>query len=218
MITVSETVEEIIKESPFLESAMSEGLLNLSALSRKIQPRIRKKLIKDVKEGAIVMALKRLKPKLSVKYSGVRHVLKNLGDITVRSNLNVYTFEKSPTLMGYLSELIKIVGLQQGKFITVTQGVYETTIIISENFKNEVSEIFRDEKLLVCIKDLSSITVELPTENVKTVGVYFTLLKVLAWNNISLVDAVSTTNEITIVFKNKDVEKAFSVLKNLKTK
>ena len=42
MIKVSEIVEKNIKKSPFLEEALSRGILNLSALARMIKPDVEK--------------------------------------------------------------------------------------------------------------------------------------------------------------------------------
>jgi hypothetical protein len=60
MITVSEAVQAIVRSSPLLEEGMSRGLLNVSAVARTIRPRVSKYAKKEVSEGAVVMALKRL--------------------------------------------------------------------------------------------------------------------------------------------------------------
>jgi len=58
MTTISESVNEIVSRKPFLEETLATGLINLSSLAREIQPEVCEKLNKDVKHGAIVMALK----------------------------------------------------------------------------------------------------------------------------------------------------------------
>ena len=40
MITISQAVEAIIKVKPFISDALSDGLINISALARQIQPEI----------------------------------------------------------------------------------------------------------------------------------------------------------------------------------
>ncbi|NJK96693.1 MAG: aspartate kinase, partial [Bacteroidales bacterium] len=37
--------------------------------------------------------------------------------------------------------------------------------------------------------------------------------KQIAWEGISILEAVSTTNELSIILNDKDVDRAFSVLK-----
>ena len=53
--------------SPFLISALSQGIINLTSLSRIIKSEIEISLKKQVKYGAIVMALKRLSSELEFR-------------------------------------------------------------------------------------------------------------------------------------------------------
>jgi aspartokinase len=46
--------------------------------------------------------------------------------------------------------------------------------------------------------------------------VYYFILKQLAWANIPLQEIISTTNEITLVVKEKDINNAFAILMDLK--
>lgn len=62
MTSIPTVVEEIIKKKPFLESALIEGLVNLSALARKLKPEVEKQAGRTVNDGAIIMALNRLVP------------------------------------------------------------------------------------------------------------------------------------------------------------
>ena len=67
MKTISAVVEHYIKKKPFLQTALAQGIINLTSLSRQIKPEIAEELGKDVKDGAIVMALKRLSDDLEFR-------------------------------------------------------------------------------------------------------------------------------------------------------
>ena len=56
MLTIPNAVEEVIKKKPFLEGALVEGLVNLSALARQLKPEIEKKVGKEVNDSAVIMA------------------------------------------------------------------------------------------------------------------------------------------------------------------
>ena len=49
MKTISQAVSEYIKSKPFLSSALSDGIINFTSLSRKIKPDIQELLRKKVK-------------------------------------------------------------------------------------------------------------------------------------------------------------------------
>lgn len=216
MITVPELVEDIVGKSPFLEEGLSKGIINLSSLARIIQPQIQQKLLKDIKPGAIMMALKRLSKKISpTNNQKLTSVLKNITDITVRSNILEFAFDNSPSLFENQRRLLEEISSEKSSFFTFSSGVYETSLFVSQNLGNRVKKIFQDEKLRYEMKDLSAITLILPKEAVFVPGVYYCVLKALAWQGISFVEVVSSYTELTIILQNSNVDRAFSILKQL---
>ena len=70
--------------------------------------------------------------------------------------------------------------------------------------------------LIHSVLDLASITIKLPKENLDQSGVYYFILKQLAWANIPLQEVISTTHEMTVVVKEQDVNQTFAILMDLK--
>ena len=60
MKTVSNCVEDILISQPYLEEALSRNIINFSALAIELTEPISKMLKKEVKPGAIMMALRRV--------------------------------------------------------------------------------------------------------------------------------------------------------------
>ena len=209
-------VEEIIKKSPFLEEALAEGIINLSSLSRQIKPEIDEITGKDVQIGAIVMALKRLSPKfdpnLKIK---VKKVINKLGDITVRSKITYYTFNNSETIVEKQANLLKKLQGKKDIFFAFSQGVYETTIILSDSEHEGFDDIFKDETLIQKTQGLSSLTIKLPSENADVSGIYYFILKKIAWEGINILDIISTMHEFTIIVDDDSIDRAFTILENL---
>lgn len=217
MQSIGKTTEELINKSPFLREAMTDDLINISALARKLKPELEEIIGKEVKEGAIVMAIKRMTPglyhKLNIK---ITNVLGDLGDFLVRSNLTDYTFENSESLKAKQTELIREINKDNDSFFTLCKGVSETTFIISTNQSEVLETIFKTEKLRSHTPDLSSITVKLPKINTEIYDIYYYILKHLAWEGINIVEIMSTSNEFTVVVKQDDVDKAFKILMQIK--
>jgi len=215
MITIQQTIGRIVKSKPFLEEAISEGLINLSSLARKLIPEVEEILRKPVKQGAIVMALKRHQPgRLAGINIKAGQLLESLSNIIVRSNISVFTFENSANLYGRITELSKNLQHEKGLFFTFSYGVFETTIIVNSRVENQVLDMFKDEHMLAFHSRLSCITLYLPDENTEIAGYYYLILKLLAWEGINIVEVLSTTNEFSLIIEEKNVDKAFSLLKN----
>lgn len=222
MLSIPVAVEEVIKKKPFLEGALVDGLVNLSALARQIKPEVEEKIGKPVNDSAVIMALNRLVPRLELMSAmKVAKVVENMGDIIVRSNLADYTFVNTSTLYTLQAKLLNEVHSLKNVFCTFSQGIYETTLVVSDSISPLVEEIFAGENLIVKNTDLSLITIKLPSDNTICPGVYYYLFKELAWDNINVVEVISTSNEFTIVVSDKDIHRAFSILmeakRNVKT-
>ena len=100
MKTISQAVSEYVKSKPFLSSALSDGIINFTSLSRKIKPDIEEILRKKVNNGAIVMALNRLSINLEFQHTQkIKRVIKKIQEISVRSNLVDYNFKVSNTIL-----------------------------------------------------------------------------------------------------------------------
>lgn len=214
MITVPQIVEEIIKSSPILSENFNEGLINYSSLARKLQPEIEKKLFKKVTIGSIVMALKRLK----IQTAGNNRLFEVLGkitDLSLRSNLVSLSFANSPTLFQNQSLLLDSASKTPNSFLTISNGIYETSIFISKNLLEETQRIFKKETLKLKVENLSSITLILPKEAIDTPGIHYSVFKKLFASGVNVFETATSFTELTIFLRTEDTEKAFGVLKKL---
>jgi len=215
--TIASCVNEILVSRPFLEEALSRDIINFSALAKDLNQTISEMLRKPVKEGAITMALRRYNPPVDIENIGrLKAVFKNLGDITVRSNLSDFTFQNSTTLINSHSKVLEKINNNNQIFYAFTRGLFESNIIISSSEKKSIVEVFKNEKLIGLKDCLTTITLNLPEGNSKIVGLYYQIFKRLAWDNVTLYEVISTTNEFTILVEDHLVDKAFSVIKGLK--
>ncbi|MDB4595522.1 aspartate kinase [Flavobacteriaceae bacterium] len=216
MRTISSAVEDYIKSKPFLISALSQGIINLTSLSRIIKSEIELSLKKEVRYGAIVMALKRLSTELEFRTTfKIVKIIKDIGDITVRSSLIDYNFKVSETLLSNQAKLLSKVD-NNDDFYTSSRGVNECNIVVSGNLISLVEDVLKDEVLLSKQTNLSSISIKLPAENVSIPGVYYFVFQRLSWEGINIYEVISTSNEFTILVNEDQVDKAFKVIKNLK--
>ena len=215
MKTIAACVEELLIKQPFLEEALFRNIINFSALAEELKQPISEILRKPVKSGAIMMALRRYNPPNHIRNTNqLKAIFKNLGDITVRSNLIDFTFQNTTTLVHCHAKILE--AIDNKSFYGFSRGVYESNIVVSLSEKQHVVALFKDEKLIESQDELSAISIRLPENNSKISGLYYQIFKRLAWENISLYEVISTTNEFTVLVENHQVDKAFSVIKNLK--
>ena len=217
MKTIASVVEKYIKTKPYLSTAMTQGIINLTSLARQIQPEIEETLQKPARSGAIVMALKRISDNLEfLSTHKIVKVLKGIGDITVRSNLVDFSFKISETLLNAQAQFLNEVNDNPNIFYTSSRGVTESNIIVSSNAATQLENYFQSERLIEKTEDLSSISIKLPTENVTIPGIYYFIFQRLSWEGVNIYEVISTSNEFTIIVGEDQVNTAFKAIKELK--
>ena len=213
MITIAQSVEDIVASTPFVEEALGRHLLNLSAYARAIRPQIQEKHLKTVTIASLVMALKRLQPRCKGRRVALYDLVK-LRDITVESSFVEYTFRNTPTLNKLQRALIDLTE-EKDLCMNFAQGIHESTLVVHHALEKDVDHLAKKEHVLSKISGLSLITIRLPVDTVETPGVYYPILKALAWAGINFIEIISVSSELTIIFRDKDVDRAFSVIKGL---
>ena len=217
LITTAQIVEKILSRSPFMKEAIHEGLVNVSSLARKIQPEVESQLKKPIRPGAIIMAINRLHIEKNFRYqSRLKAYIAKLGDLIVKTNLIIYTYINTNTLSLAQLKLFETIQNNPDAFCTFSQGVSERTLLFNELIKNEVEVCFANETLISKLTDLSSITIKLAQNSTEISGIYYYILKQLAWEDIPLVEVLSTTNEVTLILENQYVEQSISLLMSMK--
>ena len=194
MKTISSVVEDYIKTKPFLSTALSQGIINLTSLSRIIKPDIEKILKKNAKNGAIVMSLKRISDNMEfVSTHKIIKTLNKIGDITVRSSLLDYNFKISPTFLASQAKFLTEINDNKESFYTSSRGVSECNIVISSNLKRFLEKCFEKEFLVNKYKNLSSVSIKLPNENVSIPGIYYFIFQRLSWEGVNIREVISTS-------------------------
>ena len=219
MQTISECVYKLVSHQPFILEALQKGIINISSLARIMKPEIEEILKKDVQPGAIIMSLQRYTQEKEVTISRkLKLCLNNISDIFVRSGLSEFTYKNSETLFNRYVTFVNKISLSNEVFFTYVHGLFETDYVVSNSLVKKFNDFFEKEIKVSAETNLSSITLRLPKMNVQTPGFYYNILQALAWDGINIINIISTTNEFSIIVRDADVEKAFSVIKKLKNK
>ncbi|TQI70828.1 hypothetical protein JM79_1753 [Gramella sp. Hel_I_59] len=213
MKTITTVVHDIIRHQPFLDDAIARDIVNFSGLASDIQPQVEQEMRKTVKQGSIIMALRRYAPhrtKINMKS------LRELGDIIVRSGITEYTFLNSKTIIANKAKLLESVKDQTGIYLNYSSNYQESNILVSSTLTDLVEDCFRNEVRVTVKKELSSITIALPKNSSQTVGLYFYMFKLLAYEGIPVFEMISTSNYFALFLEKEYVNKAFLLLNEIK--
>ncbi|MBK5192885.1 MAG: hypothetical protein JJE07_06675 [Flavobacteriaceae bacterium] len=213
MKTITSCVHSMLRHQPFLDDALAKDLINFSALAIHLQPEVEKELRKPVKQGSIIMALRRYNPKKNLlKNTNLR----DMGDILVRSGITEYTYLNSKSILASQAELLNLVKDELGVYLNYSSNYQESNILVSADLKETVANCFKNEILVSVKSELSSITIALPKNSSKTVGLYFYIFKLLAYEGIPVFEMISTSNYFALFLEKEYINQAFLLLNEIK--
>lgn len=89
-----------------------------------------------------------------------------------------------------------------------TQGLHETTIIASRSLEREIEATLINENITSKINDLTAISLQRMHDHLNAIGVLMYPLRILAWQGISVIEIVTTLNELMIIIEDKDIDQA----------
>ena len=87
---------------------------------------------------------------------------------------------------------------------------------IRDSLYEQLEKTFHKERQLLKRDRLAAISIMLPERNLDVYGVYYTILKQLAWKGINVVEIISTSYEITLVVEKDDVKPIFDIFMSFK--
>lgn len=192
---------------------LNEGLVNIMELARVLRPELEEECLKEMTVESVAMAIRRLPRTKETKT--LTKIFTRAPNITLRSDLVEYTFANSATLIPKKAKLLQRIGQGYDSFFAITQGVYETSCVLSSVSTLDLIELTKGEKIVSMVKDLTAVTIRLPPENVETPGVYYHILRALYHGGVNVIDVVSTNMELTIMVGTKDSDTAFGIVKKL---
>lgn len=123
-----------------------------------------------------------------------------------------YAFHPSTSLFALHQRLFNESEADKELFMSLTQGLSEMTLIVSASQKAVVEELIPRDRIIDKIENLAAISLKLRPEHIYISGIHYALLKALAWEGINVIETISTYSEVTLIFEEKDLARAFACL------
>jgi len=213
MVTISHVVQKLVNDRVFIQEAISKGIVSYGLLAQQLRPEIEEELGKEIKNHAIVMALRRYAETLKEKHKKISFDYSS--EIIMKTDICDIAVLRSPTLLNKLKQLYDIVNFEKGDILNIIHGRYEVSIVTNERYREKSLEFLKREKILNVEKDLVTLTLTFSKDFLYTPGVIFNIVRNIAWENINIFEIVSTNTELTLIIHKKDAMKSYKALEKL---
>jgi hypothetical protein len=206
MLTITDRVKSWMKAHPTHARFIADGIINASALARTIKPELQKQAGEIISQDAITLALNRYS-KSAQRHASV-HYEKYIGEVSVQSGLSIITIPQVDLDPDAFSKAISILH-KSHEYTLYSRGVWHTMLIGKRGVVVELASHFR---YTFVAHDLVAITVKLKPGHLPIPGVCAYVLQKLALQNINLQEVTSSHDELTVIIRKEDTNKALDCL------
>lgn len=211
MLKISDAVRAIIFNNNFLNFGIHYRLLNLSQVARFIAPLVADRTKKEVSDSAVLMSLSRIQQ--SIKDQQIEKPQYFLDRVSINGNLCSLTLPKTQTAHAALGKVFAHIQ-KQGGFFTMTEGMSEITVILSNDYTEEALKALDKDKPHRTHRPIASVTAKFSPQYLETPGLLYRILHQVTMQNINLIEVASTATEFSVFLKEEDVELAFDSIYN----
>ncbi len=211
MTNINKVVWDYIDRRGEVKKLFLEGLLNISALARKIATE--NNLENNV--DAVISAIRRyeIKKEKKEKHEKVYDLLKK-AKISTKTKLASILVRRTDESERKVSLIYSKISFKRESTLRLFEISNYIKIIADQEFLNEIMVIF-DKEIESVEKNLGELTVNYGNDITKTPGVFVTLANEMAMNEISIIDSMICHWEHIIIVKEANLEKAFGIVMNL---
>jgi hypothetical protein len=208
--SVAQSVRQYIDARPVVRDALAMGIVNLSALTRRIRDETGLG-----SEEAVLVACRRYTPKHAQPdyEAGIRKVL-DKSKLEVRTRIATLTLHASWKAS---SKLEKALGQLQGRSqpVHVLHGSESITVITDESLLAEMRQQLGDDDLIKETQGLVELNIRSPDSIEDVPGVLAFLASTMAGRGINFVEVISCYKDNIFIIEEADLFQAFQVLNGL---
>lgn len=212
--SLAEAVRNEIQILPHTKTSLGEGIVNYSALARKLMPKLSDKLGKKLNEESVIVAIKRYSDEMGHQEAEKSYLdMFANSQITLQDNMCYTHFKKNKEVIEKVDKLFSAEDWKLGEMRVLIHGADQVMVIMKENRVRELLKEL-DESVINSFSQSSLLTLNLPYESYSTYGIIAEVTSLLAKQGISL-ELISSPPDLHILVDEKDAERTYSTFKQL---
>src|ERR1051326_7635011 len=206
-VSTAQAVRKYIDTHPSIKDCMRMGIINLSALARKIMD---EKGIKSEEAALIACRRYELDPQSEINEEAILRVLRR-SKMEIRTKVSIVTVRPSWHIYGKLE---KAMSTMRGRNhpLHVIQGTGSVTLITDGSVHKEIVDIVGEDEILKQDKNLVELIVTSPDVIEDVPGILAYLSTSLSSKGINMIEVMSCYKDTMFVIEEKDMMEAFDTL------
>lgn len=212
LTNIREFVWKIIDTDISLKKDLERNVINIRSLAKHI---IDKQKINATLDS-VISAIRRytISPYKKEETYSVYNVLKQ-ARISTKTRMASLLLKRTDEVKTKLGRPDKLMDYQGHETIRILEGSQTLTLIFDRKNLEKVQSLFSKNTILETNKKIGMIELNYPKILKKTPGVFSVIYNELAENDISIIDALISSNEHILVIDESKLLKAFELIYNL---
>ncbi len=212
MTSVQKLVWDYIDRRIEIKKMLFDGLVNVSALARKIASDENL----HGKADGIISAIRRyaIAPTKEDSHKKIYSLIKK-AKISTQTKLVSFLIRRTRDSEKKTGSIYSRFELRHESFFITFEMANHIKIIIDQVFFDDLKKLFLPSEVIETDKNIGSIMIFYNDNISKIPGVFATLANEMALNGISIIDSMICGNEHIIIVREKALEKAFGVVLSL---
>ena len=209
-ININGLLQNFFNKNPDIREARNKGLVNRRALAGYI---IKNEMLAHTLLDAVLTPLRRFETQTPTK-STLDIVTKI--KIPTKENIAIVYLEKTETVLKNISKIVEIINFNKNETLKIVQGSLSVKLFVDEFNIDKLEGVYNAKDIIKIQKNISELTLIFPEEAVKTKGIITYVTSELSINNINLVEMLTGKPELILYLDEKDLLKAYEIIKRLR--
>jgi len=207
MSQIEQDFRLFLSRNPEVEKCYSDGLINRRSLARHL---IQKGVAKKNQLEAVIAMLRRF------EFKKIRTEFITDYRISIKDGILILDFEKDKEIFHRLEKIIQKTDYDKGDTLKIVMGSTNIKLFIDKKNESKLKELISDVKKRHV--NLSELSIQFPNKSADTKGILSTITRELAVNGVTISEFLTATPELLIYLDEKQIIKAYEVLKRLQEK
>lgn len=212
--SLSDAVREEIHDLPHIKTSLNEGIVNYSALARKIMPRLTEKLGKKVNEESVIVSIKRYADEITSSAEGIDYTeLFANSEISMQDDISYIHFRKNDNVVTKLAKFFSGEDWKIGELRILIHGGEQVMLLANTQRLNSMMDELAGD-VIRQIDNSVLVTFRMPIESFEAYGIMAEITSLLSRKGISI-EIISYPSDLHIIVQEKDAERTYATLKQL---
>jgi hypothetical protein len=207
----SDLAKHELESDLYLLELLREDLVNISALSRMLLPRIRKENRQATVESISIAIKRYIDQQKAERISERLRVIIGNTQLSTKNDIIHMTFRRNQEVARQISKVSERINWDNDEIFLVNQGSGEITVVLDKKNRKLLDQC--RQHMVECTADVAIISLKesFQKESLEVPGLYAYFINQLARNGINLVEVVSTLSQLTFVLRENDMPRAYTI-------